>query len=153
MLKKIIKYALLVFILTVFGLAVYGWYLSNQVEKRFSARRWSIPSTVYSDTTLLYPGQRFDPSLFNEKLVNLGYHRVNHLPSRKGEIKIRPDALDIFLNDLKTPWTQRAGFPVQIGFNEDRIGTISRRDSGETIPILELEPEEIMQFFGPERER
>jgi len=103
MLKKIIKYALLVFILSVFGLAVYGWYLSNQVEKRFSARRWSIPSTVYSDTTLLYPGQRFDPSLFNEKLVNLGYHRVNHLPSRKGEIQIRPDALDIFLNDLKTP--------------------------------------------------
>jgi penicillin-binding protein 1B len=153
MLKKIIKYALLVFILSVFGLAVYGWYLSNQVEKRFSARRWSIPSTVYSDTTLLYPGQRFDPSLFKEKLVNLGYHRVNHLPSRKGEIQIRPDALDIFLNDLKTPWTQRAGFPVQIGFSEDRIGTISRRDSGETIPILELEPEEIMQFFGPERER
>jgi len=153
MLKKIIKYALLVFILSVFGLAVYGWYLSNQVEKRFSARPWSIPSTVYSDTTLLYPGQRFDPSLFNEKLVNLGYHRVNHLPSRKGEIQIRPDALDIFLNDLKTPWTQRAGFPVQIGFSEDRIGTISRRDSGETIPILELEPEEIMQFFGPERER
>ncbi|MCK5204340.1 MAG: transglycosylase domain-containing protein, partial [Desulfobacterales bacterium] len=153
MLKKIIKYALLVFILAVFGLAVYGWYLSNQVEKRFSARRWSIPSTVYSDTTLLYPGQRFDPSLFNEKLVNLGYRRVNHLPSQKGQIQIRPDALDIFLNDLKTPWTQRAGFPVQIGFNEDRIGTISRRDSGETIPILELEPEEIMQFFGPERER
>jgi penicillin-binding protein 1B len=153
MLKKIIKYALLVFILSVFGLAVYGWYLSNQVEKRFSARRWSIPSTVYSDTTLLYPGQRFDPSLFNEKLVNLGYHRVNHLPSRKGEIQIRSHALDIFLNDLKTPWTQRAGFPVQIGLSEDRIGTISRRDSGETIPILELEPEEIMQFFGPERER
>ncbi len=153
MLKKIIKYALLVFILTVFGLAVYGWYLSNQVEKRFSARRWSIPSTVYSDTTLLYPGQRFDPSLFNEKLVNLGYRRVNHLPSQKGQIQIRPDALDIFLNDLKTPWTQREGFPVQIGFSEDRIGTISRRNNGETIPILELEPEEIMQFFGQERER
>ena len=82
------------------ALAIYGWYLSNQVEKRFSARRWSIPSTVYSDTTLLYPGQRFDPALFKEKLVNLGYHRVNHLPSRKGEIRIRPDALDIFLNDL-----------------------------------------------------
>jgi penicillin-binding protein 1B len=153
MLKRLIKYTLLILILGGVALAIYAWYLSNQVEKRFSARRWSIPSTVYSDTTLLYPGQRFDPSLFNEKLVNLGYHRVNHLPSRKGEIQIRPDALDIFLNDLKTPWTQRAGFPVQIGFSEDRIGTISRRDSGETIPILELEPEEIMQFFGPERER
>jgi penicillin-binding protein 1B len=153
MLKRFIKYALLIFIISAVALVIYGGYLSAQVEKRFSARRWSIPSTVYSDTTLLYPGQRLNPSLFNQKLVNLGYRRVHHLPSQKGEIRIAPDALDIFLNDLKTAWTQRQGFLVQIGFSEDRIGTISRMDSGETIPILELEPEEIMQFFGQERER
>ena len=153
MLKKILKYTLFVFIISGVALAIYGWYLSTQVEKRFSARRWSIPSTVYSDTTLLYPGQRLNPSLFNEKLVNLGYRRVHHLPSQKGELRIRPDALDIFLNDLKTPWTQRQGFLVQIGFSENRVGTIIRMESGETMPILELEPEEIMQFFGQERER
>jgi penicillin-binding protein 1B len=153
MLKKIIKYALLIFVLASAALAIYGCHLSARVEKRFSARRWSIPSTVYSDTTLLYPGQHLNPSLFDEKLVNLGYRRVYHLPARKGEIRIRPDVLDIFLNDLKTPWTQREGFLVQIGFSEDRIGTIIRMDSGATMPILTLEPEEIMQFFGPERER
>jgi len=153
MLKKFIKYALLILVIAVVALAIYGGYFSTQVEKRFSARRWSIPSTVYSDTTLLYPGQRFDPSLFNEKLVNLGYHRVNHLPSRKGEIRVGTDALEIFLNDLKTPWSRREGFPIRIGFSEDRIGTIQRVGSGESLPILELEPEEIMQFFGEERER
>jgi penicillin-binding protein 1B len=153
MLKRLIKYTLPIFILGGVVLAIYAGYLSAQVEKRFSARRWSIPSTVYSDTTLLYPGQRLNPSLFNQKLVNLGYRRVHHLPSRKGELRIGPDALDIFLNDLKTPWTQRQGLLVQIGFSEDRIGTISRMDNGETLPILELEPEEIMQFFGQERER
>jgi penicillin-binding protein 1B len=153
MLKKIIKYSLLLFILGGVGLVIYGGYLSAGVEKRFSARRWSIPSTVYSDTTLLYPGQHMNPTLFNEKLVNLGYRRVNHLPAQKGEIRIGPDALDIFLNDLKTPWTQREGFLVQIGYSEDRIGTIIRMDSSTAMPILELEPEEIMQFFGPERER
>ncbi|MEJ2729305.1 MAG: penicillin-binding transpeptidase domain-containing protein, partial [Deltaproteobacteria bacterium] len=153
MLKRLIKYTLLLFILGGVLMAIYGWHLSARVEKRFSARRWSIPSTVYSDTTLLYPGQHLNPSLFNEKLVNLGYRRVHRLPARKGEIHIRPDALDIFLNDLKTPWTQREGFLVQIDFSEDRIGTIIRMDSGATMPILELEPEEIMQFFGPERER
>ena len=153
MLKKIIKITFFGFILSGVFLAIYGWYLSAQVERRFSARRWSIPSTVYSDTTLLYPGQRLNPSLFNEKLVNLGYRRVQRLPSRKGEIRIGPDTLDIYLNDLETPWTQRQGFLVQIGFSEHRIGMIRRMDNGEKIPILELEPEEIMQFFGQERER
>ena len=103
MLKKILKFTLFVFILGGVFLAIYGWYLSVQVEKRFSARRWSIPSTVYSDTTILYPGQHLNPSLFNEKLVDLGYRRVHHLPTHKGEIRIRTDVLDIFLNDLKTP--------------------------------------------------
>jgi penicillin-binding protein 1B len=153
MLKTFLKYALAVFGLTVLGLTVYGWYLSNQVEKRFSARRWSIPSTVYSDTTLIYPGQRFNASLFNEKLINLGYHSVNHPPSEKGELRIGPQSLNIFLNDLKTPWSQREGFAVRMVFDENRIEAINRMDNGAMIPILELEPEEIMQFFGPERER
>lgn len=153
MLKKILKYTLIIIILAVTALAIYGWYLSSQVEKRFSARRWSIPSTVYSDTTLLYPGQHFNPPIFAEKLFNLGYRAVDHLPSQKGELRTGPDGLIIFLNDFKTPWSQREGFAVRIRLDKDRIETIRRMDSGETIPILELDPEEIMQFFGPERER
>jgi len=153
MLKRLIKYALILFAAGVVGLAVYAWYLSAQVEKRFSARRWSIPSTVYSDTTLLYPGQHVDPPIFTEKLTNLGYRAVNHLPSQKGEMQTVTDGLIIFLNDLKTPWSQREGFAVRIALDKDRIETIRRMDSAAPIPILELEPEEIMQFFGPERER
>jgi penicillin-binding protein 1B len=151
--KRFIKYTLLIFIIGFAALAIYGWYLSAQVEKRFSARRWSIPSTVYSDTTLIYPGQRFNPTLFAEKLSNLGYRAVDHLPSQKGDMRSGPEGLIIFLNDLKTPWNQREGFAVRVLLGDDRIETISRVENGETVPILELEPEEIMQFFGPERER
>lgn len=153
MLKRLIKYMLIIFSACGVGLAVYGWYLSAQVEKRFSARRWSIPSTVYSDTALLYPGQHFNPSILAEKFLNLGYREVNRLPSQKGEIQTAPDGLIVFLNDLKTPWNQREGFGVRMVLEKDRIETIRRTDSGAVVPILELEPEEIMQFFGPERER
>jgi len=153
MLKKIIKYALLVSVLIIFSLTVYAWYLSSQVEKRFSARRWHLPSTVYADTTLLYPGQRFNPSIFTKKLLNLGYHRKSHLPSKKGEIQITPTEINIYLNDLKTPWRTREGFPVQVLAGGNRIEAITRIDTADQVPILELEPEEIMQFFGEERER
>ncbi|MBW2467730.1 MAG: transglycosylase domain-containing protein, partial [Deltaproteobacteria bacterium] len=153
MLKKLIKYSLLIIVLAGIALLLYAWHLSAQVEKRFSARRWSIPSTVYSDTTLLYPGQQINPARFRNKLSNLGYRSVKTVPSQKGEIRGRTDTLDIYLNDLKTPWTERAGFLAQIVFSGDRIETIRRKNNGKTIPILELEPEEMMQFFGPERER
>ncbi len=153
MLKRLIKYTFAIFISMCGALAIYGWYLSDQVEKRFSARRWSIPSTVYSDTLLLYPGQYFNASIFTQKLISLGYRRKSSPPSKKGELQIGPAEITIYLNDLKTPWRTREGFPVQVIYSEDRIDGLTRMDNGDPVPILELEPEEIMQFFGPERER
>ena len=153
MLKKIIISLSLVIIFSSIGIVLYGWYLSTRIEERFSARRWSIPSKVYSDTTLLYPGQRINRELFHEKLLNLNYRPLSHLPDKKGEMQIAPASIDIFLHDLKTPWQNHQGLPVGIVFDRDRIQTIKRADNGKDIPILELEPEEIMLFFGPERER
>ncbi len=153
MLKKIIISVSLVVILSTIGITLYGWYLSTRIEQRFSARRWSIPSKVFSDTTLLYPGQRINRELFHAKLLNLDYRSVPHLPDKRGEMKISPASIDIFLRDLKTPWQNRQGFALRIVFDRDRIQIIKRADNGKDLPILELEPEEIMLFFGPERER
>jgi penicillin-binding protein 1B len=153
MLKKIIISVSLVIILCAIGITLYGWYFSIRIEERFSERRWSIPSKVFSDTTLLYPGQRINRELFHEKLLNLDYRSVSHLPGKKGEMQIAPASIDIYLHDLKTPWQTRQGFPIRMTFDRDRIQAIKRADNGKEIPILELEPEEIMLFFGPERER
>ena len=42
---------------------------------------------------------------------------------------------------------------MKIVFLNDRIASISYSDTGKSVPILELEPEELMRFFGPEREQ
>ena len=153
MLKKItISFLLLIMLLCV-SLFLYGWYLSTHIEQRFSARRWSVPSRVYSDTTLLYPGQRINPIHLKDKLSALNYRIVPHQPAKKGELQISPDAITIFLNDLNTPWNNRRGFPVHIAMTEDRIESIIHTVDGKVISILELEPEEISLYFGSERER
>jgi penicillin-binding protein 1B len=56
MLRKLSISLLVVILLFCAGLVLYGWHLSTDIEQRFSARRWSVPSKVFSDTTLLYPG-------------------------------------------------------------------------------------------------
>ncbi len=153
MIKKIIIGFSAILLLALTGIALYGWYYSALIEERFSARRWSIPAKVYSDTTLLYPGQRLNLDLFRDKLLKLDYRPVTQFPTQKGEIYFGADAIDIFLNDLQTPWQNRSGFAVQIAIGENRIQHIKDLKSGSEIPILELEPEEITLFFGPERER
>jgi penicillin-binding protein 1B len=108
---------------------------------------------VFSDTTLLFPGQRFNRDLLLDKLFNLGYHEVLHRPEKKGELQILPKEIGIYLHDLKTPWKEREGFGVRMTTAENLIASIVRADTAEVVPILELEPEEINLFFGPERER
>ena len=153
MLKKIAITILLIVLLLCASLFSYGWYLSSHIEQRFTARRWSVPSKVYSDTTLLYPGQRINPDLLKEKLDALGYRKVGHRPAQKGELQISPHAITIFLNDLKTPWNNRKGFAVRITMTDGIIQSIIGIANDEAVPILELEPEEISLFFGAERER
>ena len=153
MLTRLPKRATLAFAFIGVGLMLYCWHLSTQIDKRFSARRWSIPSRVFSDITVVYPGQRINRGFFHEKLARLGYREVFRQPERKGELQASATAIDLFLHDLRVPYRQRDGFPVRIKFLRDRIESIVRLDKGEPIAILELEPEQIMLFFGPEREQ
>ena len=152
MIKKIIICSTVILVLAFAVIGIYGWQLSGKVEGRFSSRRWSIPSKVYSDTMLLYPGQPINRVLFQKKLGRLGYRKVAWLPKKQGDVQINPKDIRVFLNGLNTPWKKRTGFPVRIQLDQTRIKSITRQDNGKSIPLLEIEPEEIMLFFGRERE-
>jgi penicillin-binding protein 1B len=151
--KRLFKWYLPIVAL-IFGIMLlYCWYLSVQIDKRFSGRRWSIPSKVYSDTTILYPGQKTNRTLFNEKLRRLGYREVAHKPVNKGELNQSASFIQLYLHDFIVPSRYKEGIPVEIRFDENRLESITNLNTGQTLPILELEPEEVMLFFGPHRER
>jgi penicillin-binding protein 1B len=151
--KTLLAGSILVLATVGLGTLVYCWHLSGKIDKRFSGRRWSIPSRVFSDSTILYPGQAIAPVLFHQKLRNLGYREVAHEPEREGELRRVGSEIEVFLHALKTPAVNRAGFPARIHLSQNRIASITRLNNGMSLPILELEPEEIMLFFGPEREQ
>ncbi len=153
LLKPLLKWVLPAILVAAIGLVLYCIHLSTQIEARFSGRRWDVPSTLYSDTTLCYPGQRINRSRFRDKLTNLGYREVPDTPDQKGERHTEDSRLMIFLHDLKTPSQYRPGFPVIIHLDKDRITSIKNTESGDPVPILELEPEQLMSFFGDEREQ
>jgi penicillin-binding protein 1B len=153
MMGRLVRRVALSFAILSVGMALYCWHLSDQIEERFSGRRWSIPSKVFSDSTILYPGQMINRDLLLDKLGRLGYIEVTHKPERSGELRIGGSFLDLFLHDLNIPSGKRSGFPVRIRLLKNRIQSIARLESGKPVPILELEPEEIMLFFGPDREQ
>ena len=140
------------FVVAVF-LGAYLWHLSAVIDKRFSSRKWSVPSTIYSDSTILFPGQTINRETLRDKLGRLAYRTVATEPRRAGEMRWQETPLEIRLRDLDMPSKQREEFPVRIDFEGDRIASIARIDTGENLPLLEIEPEEIMLLFGQEREQ
>jgi penicillin-binding protein 1B len=144
---------IILILLGITALVVYGWSLSKDIEKRFSGRRWSIPSMVYSDSTILYPGETINPDLLFQKLKRLGYREVPDKPGQKGEMRRKGDTLNLYLNDLDLPGQKRQGYPVEMIIKQGTLEDITNAASREPIALLELEPEELGLFFGPEREQ
>ncbi len=151
--KRLLWAASLTFVFLSVSLLLYCWYLTSKIDKRFSGRRWSIPSKAFSDTTILYPGQNINRTLFHDKLNRLGYWEVPDEPKRKGEMRTLTSQVELFLHDLEMPSRRREGLPVRIKFLKNRIESIVNINNEELMPILELEAEELMLFFGPEQER
>lgn len=150
--KRLIKIALVAGISGFLIASLYCWHLTGRVEKRFSGRRWQIPSVIYSDTTLLYPGRKIHWPSLREKLIGIGYRESSGAPASKGYYRPTDDGLEIYLNDLTLPGKVRYGFPAVLTFKKGTIHSMARRDSGQDLPILELEPEVLMRYFGKERE-
>lgn len=134
-------------------LSIYCLHLSGRIESRFAGVRWQVPSRVYSDSTLLFPGQYILRSALLEKLQRLNYRQVDGQPSRKGEMHTAAKQMDIFLHDARLPSGDREGFPLRIQFVENQIESIQRVMPEEELDMLEIEPEELSLFFGSDRER
>jgi len=150
--KKLILIGGVLLVLTMATAAGYCWYLSGHIENRFSGRKWDIPSTIYSDTTPLFPGKQVDLSAFEKKLKNLEYQKKEARPEKKGEYRLTGTGVELYFKDLHLPGHIREGFPARLEIKNRRIHNIRRMDTGASLPLVELEPEVIMQFFGKERE-
>jgi len=135
------------------ALSLYSVHLYHQVEARFSGRRWSIPSQIFSDVTLLYPGMRINRSLFEAKLRRLGYRAVSRTPRRKGEMRVKPGVIELFLHDLNLPEEARAGYAVRLEFAGPTLAALEPMTPGPSVPLVTLEPELLGSFFGPQREK
>jgi len=70
--------ALLLFILppALYYFLTYYHELEQEVVTRMSGKRWDIPSRIYSDSTIIYPGQSLKDVGFLERLARLNYHRI-----------------------------------------------------------------------------
>lgn len=148
--RKVIKALLWVTGLVLLALGIYGLVLTARIELRFAGQRWQVPSRVYSDVTLLYPGQKISQQQVQTRLQNLGYQSRDGALG-EGQFHSRPGRIDVVLRAQNLPFLKRPSQPLRLNFSAGRLARLVNGNKKD-LPLFELEPEELMQIFGDARE-
>ena len=160
MVRKLIKAAFLIALMAVLFVvppAIYYFYsyytsLETEVVTRFSGKRWDIPSRIYSDSLIVYPGQNLKDLGLLERLARLNYHRIgpNEKVSARGEYSFdaKRNRLVLFLHSFGYPYRRFDGELVEMRISSDqRILLMADPVTQKPIFSIELEPELISGIF------
>src|SRR5881394_4008499 len=141
---------IMVVFVTFIGYTGYTFVLIN--KKFASARRWDLPSRVYSDATPIVPGMSFPRALLEPKLNHVGYHEVKMRVANPGEYRYNGDNLEIYLQNFEYPDMEFRAIPVVIDFDGATVHEVRRLDDNVALRAVRLEPELITSIYNNEME-
>ena len=127
--------------------ALYLAALYVIITHRFEGQRWRLPSKVYSDSVILYPGQEINGIQLPDRLRRLDYRPVEGPPQHPGEYLLEPASLTLYLHDFEYPDHLFKGFSVRLDLDNGRIAAIREWPAENRLALVELEPELIAAFY------
>ena len=133
---------------------VLGWQfyhkLEHDVVSRFSDHRWEVPSKIYAQPLLLYPGLNIvDVDLFAQ-LGRLDYRRVEKNIQARGDYWYDSETgeVHIFLRESRYPGRQRPARQIALHLDEGHIERVVDLDHGTGLLFIETEPEIITRLYA-----
>ncbi len=134
--------------------SVLGWQfyhkLEHEVITRFSDHRWEVPSKIYAQPLLLYPGLSIaDVDLFAQ-LERLDYQRVEKNIQARGDYWYDSETgeVHIFLRESTYPGRQRPARQIALYLDEGHIQHVVDLDDGTGLLFIETEPEIITRLYA-----
>lgn len=144
--------AVLVMVAFVVFIGFLGYTYVVITKKFDSARRWDLPSRVYSDATPIVPGVRFARALLEPKLNHVGYREVSKRVENPGEYRYVGGNLEIYLNNFEYPDMEFHAMPVLIEMDNGEVRAVKRLTDGVTLRGVRLEPELITSIYDNQME-
>jgi penicillin-binding protein 1B len=143
------------FIVMVLFVAFIGYvgYTYVIVTRKFdSARRWDLPSRVYSDATPIVPGMSYPRALLEPKLNHVGYHEARAKVANPGEYRFVNGSLEIYLQNFEYPDVEFRAMPVIVDFDGNTVRAVRRLDDNVAMRGVRIEPELITSIYNNEME-
>ncbi len=135
-------------------LTVYALRLDRELEEKWSARKWNVPSRIYSAPTRLYPGLEPAEADLEATLAALGYRETGQgRPPAAGEFTRARDRWVIHLRDFDYPEGPFRGHPLELRLESGRIVALRDVEGRAEVGTARLEPVEVSAVFDAQMER
>lgn len=124
--------------------------LDAVVYQKFSGKKWSLPSHVFSRALELYQGQALSREQLQWELGNLGYRRV---PAAKepGQFSVSSSRVELFSRGFEFWDGTEPARLMRVSFSGDRVSALS--DShGSELTLARLEPMVIGGIYPAHKE-
>ncbi|HEU4403264.1 MAG TPA: PBP1A family penicillin-binding protein [Candidatus Polarisedimenticolia bacterium] len=115
---------------------------------RFAHLEVAAPARLFSSSYPLTDGMTLSRDDLAERLIRLGYRKVEGHPRTPGEFSLRFRAFEIYLNGFEYPEGPAAATPTRVKVGFGRVGRIENLTTGETLESARLEPEELGTLSG-----
>lgn len=144
----LVAFSCLLLLATVLGLRFYH-RLEKEVVARFSSHQWEVPSKIYSDFTLLYPGLDIRAVGLLDRLAHLAYRPVQGPVRTRGEYFYDPQKGELELFFLDFPYPAGATRPqrVKLALRDERVEQIVDLDEQVELLTVAIEPEVIAGVY------
>jgi penicillin-binding protein 1B len=143
--RRVWRYVFTTFSITLFGVVLYGFFLSWRVTSEFSARSWDRPAQVFAAPIELYGGRELSQANLAIELIRLGYREIDG-PLTSGSFRRERGILEVHTRRFEYQGLDTAEQIARIRFDGDSIAAIDAAD-GTPIPILQLDPLLIGSIF------
>src|SRR5262245_550507 len=139
------------FLLLFTGMVGWQFYrdLEREVVSRLSARHWDVPSKIYAEPLLLYPGADIGELGLLERLARLDYRVAAGTVAARGEYHYDQKKGELLLALRETPFARGRDNVqrISLSLQGDRIVQVVDIDTGTVLRVVELEPEVITSVY------
>lgn len=141
-----------ILIIGAISIGVYSVMLERRVTSKWDGRKWSLPSKVFSDAFLLFPGQPLSDEDFGARLKRLGYLKQAGEVDEPGEYARNDGEWLVYLHAFDYPDGANPAYPIRITTRRQVVRSITNAHTGEELSNAALQPEVIGVIFDQQME-
>jgi penicillin-binding protein 1B len=121
--------------------------LDATLVEKFEGPRWDLPSRVFAESCLLYPGIDVRAVGLFDRLRRLNYREIDSPPQREGDFRRTPDGVDLFLRSFSYLGEDVRSRQVHLTLRGNLLTAVRDVKSGEELFSLRLDPEQITGLY------